>query len=102
MLQSAIDVVDLWSESWGLPLSSEKTFYFHLGSSNTTHQYYLGGNSLEVKTFVRDLGFFYDDKLSFSDYCKIISKKAERRLFQMFKALYTTDPMPSSKYTNAM
>ena len=52
----------------------------------------MGDVELRKVDEVRDLGFIVDGKLCFESHCKYISNKAESRLFQLLRSLYTKDP----------
>lgn len=89
-LQCAVSDVADWSDRWKLPISAQKTRVFHLGNSNSVkHIYSLGGCNLLSENSLRDLGFILDKKLSFSEHCETIAKKAERVTYNIFRALST-------------
>jgi len=48
----------------------------HLGRNNSMHQYRLGADLLQSSSAERDLGMLVDDKLTMSQQCTLVSKKA--------------------------
>ena len=52
----------------------------HLGRNNCTQQYRLGGDLLGSSSVERDLAFLVDDKLTMSQQCALVAKKANDML----------------------
>jgi len=48
----------------------------HLGRKNPMQQYRLGVDLLESSSVERDLGVLVDDKLTMSEQCTLVAKKA--------------------------
>lgn len=86
-LQAAIDQVVTWSLQWGLPLAADKTKLFCIGKDLHSFEYKIGPDKLERVHEVRDLGFRFNDKLSFETHYKFICSLAIRRTYNLFKVL---------------
>lgn len=89
ILQSAIDLLAEWSNTWQLPLAVQKCVAFYLGHQNPKQDYQCNGQILEKSDVVRDLGFTIDSGLSFKQHVAETCKKARKRLFCMFRSLKT-------------
>ena len=48
----------------------------HLGKSNSTYQYSLGTELLESSVGERDLGVMVDSRMTMSQHCALVAKKA--------------------------
>ena len=48
----------------------------HLGRNNHVHQYRLGDDLLEMSSVEKDLGVLVDSRLSMSQQCALVAKKA--------------------------
>lgn len=90
-IQSALDAIQMWSETWRLPLAPEKTVFMRMGKSDYDANYSIKNHSLTPVSRVKDLGFHYDNKLDFSEHYKMIYNKASSRTFLIFKALSIVD-----------
>uniref|UniRef100_A0A7I4XVS2 Reverse transcriptase domain-containing protein n=1 Tax=Haemonchus contortus TaxID=6289 RepID=A0A7I4XVS2_HAECO len=86
-LQRAIDLTVSWSKDWQLPIAPHKTVYMQLRScTSPTRTYTVDGVPLSAVQAVRDLGFYYNDRLDFTEHIKTRIRLANLRTFQIFKA----------------
>lgn len=88
-LQNAIDCVNEWSIAWELPLSIQKCNVLHIGKRNLYFDYVCNGVSLTRVSVAKDLGFYFDSKLSFKTHIDNICSRAKKKLFCLFKCLKT-------------
>lgn len=91
IIQDALNKILEWSVVWKLPLAPEKTVHMRIGTSNFPSNYNLGLHDLDEVSFVRDLGFHYNNKLDFSAHYRSLYSKATARTYQIFKGLSTND-----------
>lgn len=70
----------------------EKTKFLHLGSNNEKATYYMLSHSLRVVDETTYLDFKVTENLELSKHCEHVANKANRRLFNLFKGLSTSDP----------
>ncbi|EYB89180.1 hypothetical protein Y032_0235g3198 [Ancylostoma ceylanicum] len=91
-LQSAISAILEWSVEWKLPLSSPKTKLFHLGRSREENAYFLGDVQLSSTNTICDLGFTLNTNLTFDDHCRIIARRADHVVHNIFRSLSTKSP----------
>ena len=63
-------------QGYEIQFSKGKRRALHLGRNNPINQYRLGADLLESSSAERDLGVLVDDKLTMSQKCALVAKKA--------------------------
>jgi hypothetical protein len=87
-LREGIKAVEEWSMKWDLPLNVSKTQVYQIGRQRQ-EVFFVDGQQLEVSENIRDLGLFYDSKMSFRNH---IDKKyacSMQRINLIFRAFST-------------
>ncbi|XGW08600.1 hypothetical protein V3C99_011150 [Haemonchus contortus] len=87
-LQREIDLTVSWPKNCQLPIKPHKTVYMQLRScTSPTLTYTADVVLLSAVKSVRDLGFYYNDKLDFTKHIKTKIRVVNLRTFQIFKWL---------------
>ena len=91
-LQFAIDTIYDWSNTWQVPIATNKCHVMDVGSAHKLGEFCpntLAGNELNFVTSAKDLGVLIDSNLTFSPHISEITVKAKIRCLLSFKVFAT-------------
>ena len=91
-LQSSLDLIAAWCETWQLKINVQKSNVLHLGSKNPKYNYFIFSSSVPVTDSPWDLLILMDPKLKFSDDIVMITAKARSRCMVYLKNFTTREP----------
>ena len=108
LLQSDLNRLHLWSQTWHITLNPAKCFHLRvsLKSKPLPVRFSIDGTQLTHVTSMRDLGVIVDSKLNFSDHIDSIVKRGNRALGLLIRSLqgvrggYCKGGVIAAYYTN--
>jgi hypothetical protein len=93
-VQTALDSLICWSETWQLKLSVSKCGSLLLGSRSSfidVNELFIGDDALNTFDVVRDLGVLVDCHLTVSAQIDNVISKAKQRIYLLFKSFKSRD-----------
>jgi hypothetical protein len=97
-LQTDIDKVAEWGNTWGLNFNTTKTTHLPICPSNSIDsEYTMDNNEIRQESLMNDLGINIASNLRWSNHINIIIKKAHQRLGLIIRTLGYDAPVQAKK-----
>jgi len=90
-IQSDLDAVAVWCETWAMKLNAEKCRVMHFGRQNPRRQYSLCGSILAQTSHERDLGIIISPDLKFSEQSAAAASRANAVLATLKRCFISRD-----------
>jgi ribonucleases P/MRP protein subunit RPP40 len=90
-LQSTLDSLMEWSDTWGMRFNIEKCKVLHMGAKNPKFKYTMEGKELCETTEEKDIGILVTDKLKPAAQCVAAARTAQAVLSQISRAFHYRD-----------
>ena len=90
-LQSTLDQLMEWAETWKMGFNVDKCKVMHLGHRNPQQEYKMGGKALTVTEEERDIGVVVEKSLKPTKQCLEATRKANMVLGQITRSFYYRD-----------
>jgi Reverse transcriptase (RNA-dependent DNA polymerase) len=92
----ALRCLDLWAETWQLPISSAKSNWMRISnkcaSGDIAYDFTLCNVAIPELPEVKDLGVIFDNKLSFDSQITSVISRSKQQLFLLRRSFVTKDP----------
>ena len=82
-LQSQIDNIAQWADSWRMEINPEKSKVMHMGRNNPCLPYLVNGKEIKAVTVEKDIGFWVTDDLSTSTHVHKARNRAMGEISQI-------------------
>ena len=90
-LQTALDNLITWADTWGMAFNVQKCKVMHVGRTNPFYEYTMNGTRLERTEEERDLGVVMTSKLKPSQQCAKAARTAQTVLGQIMRSFHYKD-----------
>lgn len=90
-LQQCLDNLVAWAEAWGMQFNIDKCKVMHIGRTNPTHKYYMGGVELTTVEKEKDIGVLMHRTIKPSLQCAESARLANVILGQIARSFHYRD-----------